>query len=66
MSVEAIKVLISKDGKGGYSEVTTGQEPNFGRMIRYDLRNHEFIFGNILPNPKCVDVTCRALRRKQK
>ncbi|NHJ48028.1 MAG: hypothetical protein FK733_09595 [Asgard group archaeon] len=66
MSVEATKVLISRDKKGGYSDVTKGQEPNFGRMIRYDLRDHEFIFGNILPNPKCVDVTCRARRRTAK
>ncbi|NHK32795.1 MAG: hypothetical protein FK730_15705 [Asgard group archaeon] len=66
MSVEATKVLISQDNKGGYSEITKDQEPNFGNMIRYDLRNHEFIYGNIMPNPKCVDVTCRARRRNQK
>jgi molybdopterin/thiamine biosynthesis adenylyltransferase len=66
MSVEATKVLVSSDGKGEYSDVTKGQEPNFGKMIRYDLRNHEMIFGNILPNHKCVDVTCRARRRTNK
>lgn len=66
MSVEATKILISQDDKGGYSDITKNQEPNFGNMIRYDLRNHEFIFGNILPNSKCVDVTCRARRRNQK
>ncbi|MGC9778333.1 MAG: ThiF family adenylyltransferase [Candidatus Heimdallarchaeota archaeon] len=65
MSVEATKVLISRDEKGTYSDVTKGQEPNFGKMIRYDLRNHEFIFGDILANPKCVDVTCRARRRNK-
>jgi len=65
MSVEATKILISKDAQGGHSDVTKDQEPNFGTMIRYDLRNHEFTFGNILPNPKCVDVSCRALRIKQ-
>ncbi|MHA1442380.1 MAG: HesA/MoeB/ThiF family protein [Candidatus Heimdallarchaeota archaeon] len=64
MSVEASKILISKDDNGGYSDVTKGQEPNFGSMIRYDLRKHEFTFGNILPNPKCVDVSCTALRKK--
>ncbi|MCK5299491.1 MAG: ThiF family adenylyltransferase [Candidatus Heimdallarchaeota archaeon] len=63
MSVEATKVLVSSDGKGGYSDVTKGQEPNFGKMIRYDLRDHEMIFGSIMPNPKCVDVTCRARRK---
>ena len=65
MSVEASKVLISMDEMGTYSDVTKGQEPNFGKMIRYDLRNHEFIFGEILANPKCVDVTCRARRRNR-
>jgi len=63
MSVEATKVLVSSDGKGEYSDITKGQEPNFGKMIRYDLRDHEMIFGNIMPNPKCVDVTCRARRK---
>jgi adenylyltransferase/sulfurtransferase len=62
MSVEATKILISKDDQGGYSDITKGQEPNFGKMIRYDLRQHEFIFGDIMANPKCVDVSCRALR----
>lgn len=66
MSVEATKVLVSSDGKGEYSDVTKGQEPNFGKMIRYDLRNHEMIFADIMPNPKCVDVTCRARRRANK
>ncbi len=65
MSVEATKVLISRDEKGAYSDITKGQEPNFGKMIRYDLRNHEFIFGDILANLKCVDVTCRARRRNK-
>jgi molybdopterin/thiamine biosynthesis adenylyltransferase len=66
MSVEATKVLVSRDEKGTYSDVTKGQEPNFGKMIRYDLRDHEMIFGSIMPNPKCVDVTCRARRRANK
>ncbi|MCK5045821.1 MAG: ThiF family adenylyltransferase [Candidatus Heimdallarchaeota archaeon] len=66
MSVEATKVLVSSDGKGGYSDVTKGQEPNFGKMIRYDLRDHEMIFANIMPNPKCVDVSCRARRKANK
>ena len=65
MSVEATKVLISKDENGRYSDITKGQEPNFGKMIRYDLRNHELTIGGIMPNPKCVDVTCRAKRKKQ-
>ncbi len=65
MAVEATKILISKDEKGMYSNITKGQEPNFGKMIRYDLRDHELTIGNIMPNPKCVDVTCRA-RRKAK
>ena len=64
MSVEAIKILISSDGTGKYPNITKGQEPNFGKMIRYDLRNHELTIGDIMPNPKCVDVTCRARRRK--
>lgn len=63
MSVEATKVLVSSDGKGKYSDITKGQEPNFGKMIRYDLRDHDMIFGSIMPNPKCVDVTCRARRK---
>jgi len=63
MSVEVTKVLVSSDGKGKYSDITKGQEPNFGKMIRYDLRDHEMIFANIMPNPKCVDVTCRARRK---
>ena len=66
MSVEATKVLVSSDGKGGYSDVTKGQEPNFGKMIRYDLRDHEMIFADIMPNPKCVDVSCRARRKANK
>ena len=66
MSVEATKVLVSSDGKGKYSDITKGQEPNFGKMIRYDLRDHDMIFANIMPNPKCVDVTCRARRRANK
>jgi len=66
MSVEATKIIVSRDEKDEYTDVTKGQEPNFGKMIRYDLRNHEMIFGNILPNPKCVDVTCRARRRANK
>jgi len=66
MSVEATKVLISQDEEGMYSNITKGQEPNFGKMIRYDLREHEMTFGDIMPNPKCVDVTCRARRRTQK
>ena len=65
MSVEATKILISKDENGHYSNITKGQEPNFGKMIRYDLRNHELTIGDIMANPKCVDVTCRA-RRKEK
>ncbi|MHA1461825.1 MAG: HesA/MoeB/ThiF family protein, partial [Candidatus Heimdallarchaeota archaeon] len=64
MSVEATKILISSDGTGKYPNITKGQEPNFGKMIRYDLRNHELTIGDIMPNPKCVDVTCRARRRK--
>ncbi len=63
MSVEATKILISSDGTGKYPNITKGQEPNFGKMIRYDLRNHELTIGNIMPNPKCVDVTCRARRK---
>ncbi len=63
MSVEATKVLVSSDGKGKYSDITKGQEPNFGKMIRYDLRDHDMIFANIMPNPKCVDVTCRTRRK---
>ncbi len=63
MSVEATKILISSDGKGKYPNITKGQEPNFGKMIRYDLRNHELTIGDIMPNPKCVDVTCRARRK---
>ncbi|HUT82009.1 MAG TPA: ThiF family adenylyltransferase [Candidatus Bathyarchaeia archaeon] len=66
MAVEATKVLISMDEKGMYSNITKGQEPNFGKMIRYDLREHELTIGNIMPNPKCVDVTCRARRKAQK
>jgi len=66
MAVEATKVLISQDEEGMYSNITKGQEPNFGKMIRYDLREHEMTFGDIMPNPKCVDVTCRARRRTQK
>jgi len=65
MAVEATKILISKDQQGTYSDSTKGQEPNFGKMIRYDLRTHDFSFGGIQPNPKCVDVTCRALRRQK-
>ncbi len=64
MSVEATKILISSNGMGKYPNITKGQEPNFGKMIRYDLRNHELTIGDIMPNPKCVDVTCRARRRK--
>lgn len=64
MSVEITKILISSDGKGRYPNVTKGQEPNFGKMIRYDLRNHEMTIGGILPSPRCVDVTCRARRRE--
>ncbi|HUU77083.1 MAG TPA: ThiF family adenylyltransferase [candidate division Zixibacteria bacterium] len=64
MSVEITKILISSDGKGRYPNITKGQEPNFGKMIRYDLRNHELTIGGILPSPKCVDVTCRARRRE--
>ena len=63
MAVEATKILISSDGKGAYPHITKGQEPNFGKMIRYDLRTHELTMGNILANPKCVDVTCRARRK---
>ncbi|MFW9923274.1 MAG: ThiF family adenylyltransferase [Candidatus Thorarchaeota archaeon] len=66
MSVEATKIMISSDGDGRYPNITKGQEPNFGKMIRYDLRNHEMIFGSILPSPKCVDVTCRAKRKIKK
>ena len=66
MSVEATKILISSDGNGRYPNITKGQEPNFGSMIRYDLRTHEMTNGNILPSPKCVDVTCRARRREKK
>jgi len=66
MSVEATKVLVSSDGKGEYSDVTKGQEPNFGKMIRYDLRDHEMIFADIMPNLKCVDVSCRARRKANK
>jgi len=65
MSVEATKILISGNGEGKYPNITKGQEPNFGKMIRYDLRNHELTIGNILANPKCVDVTCRARRREK-
>lgn len=64
MTVEATKILISQDGRGGYTDITIGQEPNFGKKLRYDLRTHEMTFGSILPNPKCVDVTCRAKRRR--
>ncbi|NHJ03513.1 MAG: hypothetical protein EAX90_01720 [Candidatus Heimdallarchaeota archaeon] len=63
MSIEITKILVSSDGKGQYPNITKGQEPNFGKMIRYDLRNHEMTIGGILPSPKCVDVTCRARRR---
>ncbi|MHA1532273.1 MAG: ThiF family adenylyltransferase, partial [Candidatus Heimdallarchaeota archaeon] len=66
MSVEATKLLVSSDGKGEYSDVTKGQEPNFGKMIRYDLRDHEMIFADIMPNLKCVDVSCRARRKANK
>lgn len=65
MSVEATKILISGNGEGKYPNITKGQEPNFGKMIRYDLRNHELTIGNILANLKCVDVTCRARRREK-
>ncbi len=64
MAVEATKILISKDTRKTYSDITKGQEPNFGKMIRYDLRKHDFTFATIQPNPKCVDVTCRARRRQ--
>jgi adenylyltransferase/sulfurtransferase len=66
ISVEATKILISKDDIGGYTNITKGQEPNFGTMIRYDLRTHDLSFGKIMANPKCVDVTCRARRKKEK
>lgn len=66
MSVEATKILISSDGDGQYPNITKGQEPNFGSMIRYDLRKHDLTFGSIMANPKCVDVTCRARRKNNK
>ncbi|MBD3189885.1 MAG: hypothetical protein GF308_04540 [Candidatus Heimdallarchaeota archaeon] len=65
MTVEATKILISQDDLEGYSDTTKGQEPNFGKKLRYDLRTHEMTFGSIMPNPKCVDVTCRAKRRRK-
>ncbi|TFF84731.1 hypothetical protein EU523_01300 [Candidatus Heimdallarchaeota archaeon] len=60
MSVEATKVLLSKDQKGTYSRKVPNQEPHFGTLIRYDLAKQELTRSKILPNPKCVDVSCRA------
>jgi hypothetical protein len=33
-----------------------------GKRLRYDVRRHELLVQDIVPNPQCVDAMCRRRR----
>ncbi len=35
-----------------------------GKCIRYDLRGHQLVVEDIVPNPRCVDALCRRRRMR--
>jgi molybdopterin/thiamine biosynthesis adenylyltransferase len=38
--------------------------PALGKLIRYDIREHEMTVGDVAPNAQCVDALCRRRRRE--
>lgn len=59
MSTEAIKILAGIDNWRKKGKWLPDLQPNFGMTVRYDIRNHEVFTGQILQNPKCVELLCR-------
>jgi len=65
----AISVLTSVAGALASTEVVKlladlpdELPPALGKRIRYDVRRHDCLVHDILPNPQCVDAMCRKRR----
>ncbi|MFX1534684.1 MAG: ThiF family adenylyltransferase [Promethearchaeota archaeon] len=59
MSTEAIKILVGIEKWQKEGKWLPNLEPNLGMTVRYDIRKHEVFTGQILRNPKCVEIMCR-------
>jgi molybdopterin/thiamine biosynthesis adenylyltransferase len=65
----AISVLTSVAGALASTEVVKllahlpdELPPALGKRIRYDVRRHDCLVHDIMPNPQCVDAMCRKRR----
>lgn len=63
-STELVKLLAHSPAAGGSSGLPAGEEmlPVLGKRLRYDVRGHELVVQEIVPNPQCVDAMCRRRR----
>ncbi len=63
-STELVKLLARSPSALGAPSPPKGEKflPVLGKRLRYDVRGHELIVQEIVPNPQCVDAMCRRKR----